>query len=71
MKNIYFSDYDGRNKPSVEQRMRALYPSATDSESGSDCDWEEQGSGYSEEEDFFWLDDISDWDDDESATESN
>lgn len=60
---IRFSDYIGRNKPSVEQRLHALHPPVTHSGYGSDG--QEQSPEDHEEASVSSLDDSIDWDADE------
>lgn len=62
MRKIEFSDYDGRAKPSVEQRLHALYSPVN--VSGRKTDGQEQSSEYHEESSVSSLDEI-DWDQDE------
>lgn len=60
---IRFSDYRGRNKPSVEQRLHLLYPPVTGSGYGSEG--KEWSPDYHEEASVSSLDEILDWDEDE------
>ncbi|KAL9135023.1 MAG: hypothetical protein Q9175_003794 [Cornicularia normoerica] len=54
VRKICFSDYHGRHKPSVEQRLHALCPSVNDPEYGSDG-----------QESFSSMDEFIDWDADD------
>lgn len=58
---IRFADYDDRHKPSVEQRLHALYPPVNDSGYGSNS--QEDSPKDDEEGSIFSLDDFIDWDD--------